>query len=190
MAVTSSRMLPLGTEAPRFELPDTEGEMVSLEELSDGEGLCVVFMCNHCPYVKHLQDALARVARTYQEKGIRFVGINSNDIETYPQDRPERMKEEKEKVGYPFPYLFDASQETAKAYRAACTPDFFLFDTEGELAYRGQFDSSRPGRGRPSGEDLIEAMDALLEGRRIPEADQRPSAGCNIKWKPGNAPPV
>ncbi|MFO7769134.1 MAG: thioredoxin family protein [bacterium] len=190
MGVTASRMLPLGTEAPEFELPDTEGEMVSLGDLSDGRGLCVVFMCNHCPYVKHIQHLLAEVAGEYQEKEIRFVGINSNDIEAYPQDRPERMKEDKERFGYPFPYLYDESQETARAYRAACTPDIYLFDDGLELVYRGQFDPSRPGRGETTGEDLVRALDALLKGKRISEADQRPSAGCNIKWKLGNAPPI
>jgi len=187
MALTESTMLPLGTIAPDFTLPDTEGESVSLSDLTGGEGLAVVFMCNHCPYVKHIQHELADVAREYEAKGVRFVGINSNDVKAYPADHPDRMREERERIGYPFPYLFDESQDVAKAYMAACTPDIYLFDGDRKLVYRGQFDSSRPSSGRPTGDDLKAAMDALLDGRQVPEV-QIPSIGCNIKWKPGNNP--
>ncbi len=187
MAETPSTMLPLGTPAPDFTLPDTDGTIVSLDDLSGGAGLVVVFMCNHCPFVIHVRHCLADVARDYMEKGIAFVGINSNDITMYPQDSPAKMKEEKERVGYPFPYLFDATQDIAKSYRAACTPDLYLFDAHRRLVYRGQFDSSRPGRGEPTGADLIAAMEALLAGEPVP-GDQLPSIGCNIKWKPENAP--
>jgi peroxiredoxin len=187
MALTESTMLPLGTRAPDFTLPDTDGNVVSLTDLTDGEAVVVIFMCNHCPYVIHVQDELAAVAREYETRGIRFVGINSNDVEAYPDDSPERMREARERIGYPFPYLFDESQEIARAYRAACTPDIYLFDRDLKLVYRGQFDASRPSSGTPSGEHLIAAMDALLTGEPVPE-DQLPGIGCNIKWKPGNAP--
>ncbi len=187
MSLTESTMLPLGIEAPGFTLPDTDGNMVALADLTDGEGLVVIFMCNHCPYVIHVQKELAMVAREYEARGIRFVGINSNDVEVYQDDSPVRMREEKERIGYSFPYLFDESQEVAKAYRAACTPDIYLFDRDQRLVYRGQFDSSRPNSGTPTGENLIAAMDALLAGEPVPE-EQIPGIGCNIKWKPGNAP--
>ena len=187
MSLTESTMLPLGTEAPGFTIPDTDGNMVALADLTDGEGLVVIFMCNHCPYVIHVQQELAMVAREYEERGIRFVGINSNDVEVYQDDSPVRMREEKERIGYSFPYLFDESQEVAKAYRAACTPDIYLFDRDQRLVYRGQFDSSRPNSGTPTGENLIAAMDALLAGKPVLE-EQIPGIGCNIKWKPGNAP--
>ncbi len=189
MVLTESTMgLPLGSPAPDFRLPDTEGRMVSLDDFRGAKALLVVFMCNHCPYVIHVKEGLAALGRDYMPKGVAMVGINSNDVESYPQDSPERMKEDKEKYGYPFPYLFDETQETAKAYKAACTPDFFLFDGDFKLVYRGQMDSSRPGSDVPvTGEDIRAALDALLEGRPLPE-EQRPSAGCNIKWKPGNEP--
>jgi len=187
MALTESTMLPLGTEAPRFTLPDTDGNSVSLDDLAGGEAVVVIFMCNHCPYVIHVQQELATVAGANEARGVRFVGINSNDVEAYPDDSPERMREEKERIGYTFPYLFDESQEVARAYRAACTPDIYLFDRDLKLVYRGQFDSSRPNSGTPTGEDLIAAMDALLAGEPVPE-EQLPAIGCNIKWKPGNAP--
>ncbi len=162
--------------------------MVSLEDFRGSKALLVVFMCNHCPYVIHVKEGLAALGRDYMPKGVAMVGINSNDVENYPQDSPERMKEDKEKYGYPFPYLFDETQETAKAYKAACTPDFFLFDGDFDLVYRGQMDSSRPGSDVPvTGEDIRAVLDALLEGRPLPE-EQRPSAGCNIKWKPGSEP--
>ena len=188
MAVTPSTMPELGQRAPSFDLPDTDGNTVSLSDFEDAEGLLVVFMCNHCPFVKHVQDELAAFAREYMERGLAVVGINANDVENHPADRPEKMREEKERVGYPFPYLFDESQEVAKAYGAACTPDFFLYDEDFRLFYRGQFDASRPGNGVPvTGADLRDAADRLLRGEEPPE-EQRPSAGCNIKWKPGNAP--
>ncbi|HEX2094501.1 MAG TPA: thioredoxin family protein [Longimicrobiaceae bacterium] len=188
MAAVNSTMLPLGTPAPDFALPDTEGRTVSLDDFRDAPALLVMFICNHCPYVKHLRAGLAELAAAYQQRGVAVVGINSNDAERYPADSLGMMRREKEEVGYPFPYLFDATQGVAKAYRAACTPDFFLFDGERRLVYRGQFDDSRPVNGLPvTGQDLRAALDAVLEGRPVP-AEQRPSIGCSIKWKPGNEP--
>lgn len=188
MVQTASTMLTLGTRAPEFALPDTEGGVVSLSDFRGAPALLVIFMCNHCPYVKHVRHALAELAREYMDRGVAIVGINANDIENYPEDRPEVMAREKREVGYPFPYLYDESQEVAKAYRAACTPDFFLFDPDQRLAYRGQLDDSRPGNGKPiTGVDLRAALDAVLEGRPLPD-DQKPSLGCNIKWKAGNEP--
>jgi peroxiredoxin len=189
MARTNSTMiLELGTPAPYFMLPDPKGKRVSLDDFRDAKALLVVFMCNHCPYVKHIRSALAQFAREYQPKGLAMVGINSNDAAAYPDDSPEKMAEEIRSVGYTFPYLYDATQEVAKAYRAACTPDFFLFDRNRKLVYRGQFDGSRPGNNVPvTGEDLRAAVDAVLEGRPV-STEQRPSMGCNIKWKPGNEP--
>ncbi|HSR69498.1 MAG TPA: thioredoxin family protein [Acidobacteriota bacterium] len=188
MVKTASTMLDLGTQAPPFELPDTEGKLVSLDDFTDKKGLLVMFICNHCPFVKHISQGLADFARDYTSKGLGIVAINSNNVETHPQDRPEKMKEEKERVGYVFPYLFDASQMTAKAYRAACTPDFFLFDQDLKLVYRGQFDDSRPGNEvAVSGRDLRQAADAVLEGRAVSQ-DQKPSVGCNIKWRGGMEP--
>ena len=187
MVETLSTMLPLGTKAPHFRLPDTEGQWVSSDDLSKAPALLVVFLCNHCPYVKHIQAGFAEFAKEYQKRGAAIVAINSNDIETYPDDRPEKMAEEASKAGYTFPYLFDETQSVAEAYHAACTPDFFLFDRDRRLVYRGQFDDSRPKSGRPvTGVDLRAALDAVLAGRPVP-ADQRPSAGCNIKWKAANA---
>jgi peroxiredoxin len=186
MAVTPSNMLALGTSAPDFTLPDTDGGTVSLSDFRDAKALLVIFLCNHCPYVQHVRHDLARLSKEYQERGVGVVGINSNDVETHPEDGPEAMKLEKRQVGYTFPYLFDQTQEVAKAYRAACTPDFFLFDRTRKLVYRGQLDDSRPGNGIPvTGKDLTTALDAVLGGRTVP-ADQRPSIGCNIKWKRGN----
>lgn len=188
MVVTASTMLALGATAPFFSLLDTSGRTVCLDDFSEAVGLLVVFMCNHCPYVKHIQHELAAIGREYGSKGIAMVGINANDVAAYPEDRFERMGEEAKRVGYTFPYLYDATQEVAKAYRAACTPDIFLFDRSRRLVYRGQLDDSRPGQGVPAtGRDLREALDALLAGRPIREA-QQPSMGCNIKWKPGNEP--
>jgi len=188
MAETPSTMLALGTKAPHFRLPDPHGKWVSLDDFKDAPALLVVFMCNHCPYVKHIRSKLAEVAKEYQAKGVGVVGINSNDVANYPDDRPEKMAEEIKQVGYTFPYLYDESQDVAKAYRAACTPDFYLFDREHRLVYRGQFDDSRPGSGRPvTGADLRAALEAVLAGRSV-ASNQRPSLGCNIKWKRGNAP--
>jgi len=188
MVRTASTMLPLGTEAPDFVLPDTAGRIVSLSDFAGAPALLVVFMCNHCPFVKHIADQLTELAREYQQRGVGVVGINSNDVEAYPDDSPERMAEQVRRRGYTFPYLFDQSQQVAKAYRAACTPDFYVFDSQRRLVYRGQMDDSRPGNGVPvTGKDLRAALDALLEGRPVPE-EQRPSIGCNIKWRPGNEP--
>lgn len=188
MALTPSTMLPLGTAAPDFRLPDTNGKIVSLSDFEKAPAVLVIFMCNHCPYVKHVRDGLARLAKDYQGRGVAVVGINANDVEKYPDDSPERMREEVRAAGYTFPYLYDATQEIAKAYRAACTPDFFVFDRQQRLIYRGQMDDSRPNSGKPvTGSDLRAALDAVLDGRPIP-ADQKPSIGCNIKWKPGNEP--
>jgi peroxiredoxin len=188
MAVTPSTMLALGTEAPRFSLPDTDGRTVSLGDFKAQPALLVMFLCNHCPYVKHVRHELARLGRDFQPKGVAVVAISSNDAAAYPDDSPEKMRDEKQQAGYTFPYLYDASQEVARAYHAACTPDFFLFDAGRRLVYRGQMDGSRPGNGVPvTGADLRDALDALLAGRAV-GVDQKPSMGCNIKWKPGAAP--
>ena len=188
MVETPSTMLPLGTDAPAFSLPDTQGETVALDDFEDASALLVIVMCNHCPYVKHVRAGLVNLVREYQEKGVAVVGINSNDVRSFPDDSPAKMAEETVTFGYTFPYLFDESQEVAKAYRAACTPDFFLFDKERKLVYRGQMDDSRPGNNKPvTGADLRAALNALLEGRQVP-SDQKPSMGCNIKWKSGNEP--
>ena len=187
MVETLSTMLPLGTKAPEFRLPDPHGKWVSSSDFSKAPALLVIFMCNHCPYVKHIQARFAEVAKEYQARGVAVVGINANDAENYPDDRPEKMTEEIKKAGYTFPYLYDESQAVARAYHAACTPDIFLFDGEQRLVYRGQFDDSRPGNGRPvTGANLKAALDAILEGRAVP-SEQKPSAGCNIKWKRGTA---
>jgi peroxiredoxin len=188
MARTPSTMAPLGMKAPEFSLPDTTGRMVGLGDFSGSRGLLVIFLSNHCPFVKHLRASLADFAREAQERGLGIVGINSNDVENYPDDSPEMMVREVEEVGYTFPYLFDEGQDVAKAYTAACTPDFFLFDADRQLVYRGQYDSSRPGNGVPvTGADLRAAVEGLLAGRAIAEP-QVPSIGCNIKWKAGNEP--
>lgn len=188
MVATASTMLPLGTKAPDFHLQDTEGHEVSLGTFAGAPALLVVFMCNHCPFVVKIRDGLAKFALDYRDQGLAVVGINSNDPANYPDDSPENMKAEVRKVGYIFPYLFDASQEVAKTYRAACTPDFFLFDGERQLVYRGQFDDSRPGNELPvTGADLRRAVDAVLAGNPVPEP-QKPSIGCNIKWREGNEP--
>ena len=189
MARTPSTMLPLATPAPDFSLPEpATGRTVGLTDVQDADALLVVFLSNHCPFVQHLADHLASFAREYAGKGLATVGINANDVEKYAADGPEQMKEEVVRRGYDFPYLFDASQEVAKAYRAACTPDFFLFDGSRRLVYRGQYDASRPGNGVPiTGADLRAAVDAVLAGG-TPSDDQTPSVGCNIKWRPGNEP--
>jgi peroxiredoxin len=176
-------MAPLGMAAPDFRLPDTEGRTVSLVNFAKSPALLVAFICNHCPYVQHIRSAFAALARDYQAKGVAIVGISSNDVVAYPADSPAKMKEEKQAAGYVFPYLYDETQEVARAYRAACTPDFFVFDRERKLVYRGQMDNSRPGNGEPNdGADLRAALDAVLAGGK-PSADQKPSIGCNIKWK-------
>ncbi|MEX0791186.1 MAG: thioredoxin family protein [Actinomycetota bacterium] len=187
MVSVNSTMMPLGSEMPSFELPDPTGQTYSSSSFA-GAPLLVMFICNHCPYVKHIRTTLAEVTKDLTGKGLSVVGINSNDAGLYPDDSPEAMKAEAEEHGYTFPYLVDEDQGAAKAFRAACTPDFFLFDGKGKLAYRGQFDSSRPKNNEPvTGADLAAAAEAVLEGRPVPE-DQRPSIGCNIKWKPGNEP--
>jgi len=188
MVLTPSTMLTLGTAAPDFALPDTNGRTVSLADFADAKLLVVLFICNHCPYVKHIRHGLAQAARDYQPRGVAFVAINANDVARYPADSPAQMAVEATEVGYEFPYLFDETQAVAKAYRAACTPDIYVFDAARRLAYRGQFDGSRPGKDVPvTGADLRAALDALLAGRPAP-VDQVASIGCNIKWKPGNEP--
>jgi peroxiredoxin len=188
MVAVNSTMLPLGTKAPDFRLPDTTGKMVSLADFAGAKALLVAFICNHCPYVKHIRAGLAQLARDYMSRGVAMVGISSNDIENYPQDSPRKMAEEAKAAGYLFRYLYDETQDVAKAYRAACTPDFYLFDGEQRLAYRGQFDDSRPGNNAPvTGKDLRAALDAILAGKPVP-SNQKASIGCNIKWKPGHEP--
>ena len=188
MPLTPSRMVPLGSEIPEFSLPDTDGEIVSLTDFDDRECLVVMFLSNHCPYVGHIKTELAELARELMAKGAAFVAIGANDADSHPQDGPEAMKVERDEVGYPFPYLHDATQEVALAFGAACTPDFFVFDADRFLVYRGQFDASRPGNDVPvTGEDLREAILATMDGRLV-SSRQTPSLGCNIKWKPGNDP--
>ena len=181
-------MMPLGTPAPEFSLPDTGGNSVSLSDFDTARALLVMFICNHCPFVKHVRAAIAEIGAEYQEKEVGVVAVMSNDVEAQPDDHPEKMAREVIEAGYTFPYLYDATQKTAKDFGAACTPDFFLFDGEKRLYYRGQLDGARPGNDVPvTGSDLRTALDAVLDGRPAPE-DQKPSLGCNIKWKPGNAP--
>jgi peroxiredoxin len=189
MAQTPSTMLELGTVAPDFSLPNpASGQRVAMEDFNDAPALLVIFICNHCPFVIHIREALVEFAREYQPRGLAIVAISANDAVNFPDDGPEKMAEAVGTVGYPFPYLYDESQQVAKAYRAACTPDLYLFDADRRLVYRGQFDASRPSNAIPvTGADLRAAVDALLAGRAIP-ADQAPIIGCNIKWKPGNAP--
>ena len=188
MVATASTMLALGTKAPDFTLPDTNDKMVSLKDFNESKALLVVFMCNHCPYVKHIIDKFVEIVKEYQTKGMSVVGISSNDVENFPEDSPENMTATAKAKGFTFPYLYDENQETAKAYKAACTPDFFLFDANRKLVYRGQLDDSRPGNGKPvTGADLKAAMDAVLAGRDAPKI-QKPSMGCNIKWKTGKEP--
>jgi peroxiredoxin len=189
MVKTASTMLPLGTQAPDFSLPDTNGKMVSLADFSRKPALLAAFICNHCPYVKHVAAGFAELAGDYQQRGVAVVGINANDVANYAEDSPAKMAEEVKLRGYAFPYLYDETQAVAKAYGAACTPDFYLFDKDRKLVYRGQMDSSRPNGGLPvTGEDLRAALDAVLAGKPV-SAQQKPSIGCNIKWKPGNEPP-
>jgi len=186
MAAVESTMLPLGTPLPEFSLPDPDGRMHG-----PGEGrraYVVMFICNHCPFVKHIAGGLAALGRDYADRDVGIFAINSNDVDAYPQDGPEAMKAESREHGYTFPYLLDADQTIARTYRAACTPDFFVFDGEQQLAYRGQFDGSRPSNDEAvSGRDLRGALNAILAGDR-PANEQTPSVGCNIKWSPGNAP--
>jgi peroxiredoxin len=186
MAAVESQMLPLGTEAPPFELPDADGEKHGLP--AGARAYLVMFICNHCPFVKHVREELARIGHDYGQRDVAIVAINSNDIDNYPDDAPDKMKQEAERCGYTFPYVLDEDQSVAKAYRAACTPDFFVFDAHRKLVYRGQLDDSRPSNDAPvDGSDLREALDATLAGEPVDTA-QKPSIGCNIKWKPGNAP--
>jgi peroxiredoxin len=191
MARTPSVMVDLGTPAPPFHLPDVvTGNMISLDTFAGKTGLLVMFICRHCPYVKHIQHELAQLGRDYQDKDLGIVAISANDAEKYPEDSPESLKEMAKELGFTFPFCYDETQAVAKAYQAACTPDFYLFDRERKLVYRGQFDDSRPKSDPPipvTGKDLRAAIDALLSGQPI-SPDQRASIGCNIKWKPGNEP--
>lgn len=188
MVKTASTMLPLGTKAPDFQLVNIDGRTMALADFRGKPALLVMFICNHCPFVKHLAADLAQFANEYQARGMAIVAINSNDTSAHPEDSPERMIHEAEERGYSFPYLFDEDQSVAKSYHAACTPDFFLFDQDQRLVYRGQFDSSRPGNGVPiTGADLRRALDCVLAGQPIP-SEQRPSIGCNIKWRSGQEP--
>lgn len=188
MVRTASTMLPLGTQAPGFSLPDTDGKTVDLAESAGSKALLVIFMCNHCPYVKHVADQLKSLSDDYMPKGLAVIAISSNDADKYPEDSLEAMAIEKSERGYQFAYLFDESQEVAQKYAAACTPDFYLFDSGQKLTYRGQLDSSRPNSDIPvTGEDLRSAIDAVLNDQS-PSEHQTPSIGCNIKWKEGNEP--
>jgi peroxiredoxin len=189
MAKTESTMLELGTKAPEFALPDVvSGEVISLDSLSKKQGLLVMFICRHCPFVKHVEQELAQLGRDYQNRDINIVAISANDAQNYPDDGPAQLKEMAERLDFTFAYLYDESQLVAQAYTAACTPDFFLFDRDQRLVYRGQLDDSRPGTSIPvTGKDLRAALDALLEGQGV-NPEQRPSIGCNIKWRPGNEP--
>jgi thiol-disulfide isomerase/thioredoxin len=188
MVKTASTMLPLGTSAPDFVLKNVVDEKLVARNDFEGKPLLVMFLCNHCPFVKHLQAALAEFGKEYQAQGLGIVAINSNDVKAHPDDGPDKMKLEAQNAGYTFPYLFDETQEVAQHYKAACTPDFFLFDKNHGLAYRGQFDASRPGNNKSiTGSDLRAAADTVLAGQRI-TAEQKPSIGCNIKWKPGKEP--
>ena len=188
MVMTGSTMVALGTSAPGFSLPDTKGNVVSLNDFKEAPALLVIFMCNHCPFVKHVLSGLVELIKEYQGKGVAVVGVNSNDVESFPEDRPEMMAKVAKQAGFTFPYLYDETQEVAKAYHAACTPDFFLFDKESTLVYRGQMDDGRPGNNIPiTGADLRGALDAVLEGKQVSD-EQKASIGCNIKWRPGNQP--
>ncbi len=182
-------MLPLGTQAPDFQLQDPQKKWFALKDFNENPALVVMFICNHCPFVMHLRAGLSSLVKEFQKKDVAFVAINSNDATRYPADSPEKMEEEAKEWGYTFPYLYDEAQEVAKAYHAACTPDFFVFDQNRQLTYRGRFDSTRPGSNEPAiGEDLRNAINSTLKGESIPEDTQIASIGCNIKWKPGNQP--
>lgn len=186
----ASVMLPLGTAAPAFSLPDVvSGKTYSLDSFAGKAALLIMFLCRHCPYVQHVEREVARIGQDYQETNLGIIGISSNDPASYPDDAPERLKDMAQRLHYRFPFCFDASQEVAKAYKAACTPDFYLFDGQRRLVYRGQLDDSRPGSNKPvTGRDLRAAIDAVLAGKSA-DPNQKPSIGCSIKWKPGNAPP-
>ena len=188
MALTPSTMLPLGTSAPDFSLLDTvSGRKMSLADFKGKKALAVMFICNHCPYVKHLKAALVQLGKDYEAKDAALVAISANDPGTHPDDAPDKLGAEAKSLGYRFPMLFDDTQKVAQAYKAACTPDFYVFDGARKLVYRGQFDSSRPGKGDATGEDLRAAIDAVLAGKPA-SSKQSPSIGCNIKWRPGNEP--
>lgn len=188
MVQTNSQMLPLGTEAPAFSLPDADGATHSLDEAGDADAWLIMFICNHCPFVKHVRQELARLCADYSSRNVGVFAINSNDFDRHPDDSPAKMKEEARRWGYSFPYLVDRDQTVAKAYRAACTPDFFVFDGDRKLVYRGQLDDSRPSNGKPvTGRDVRAALDAILEAKPL-SGEQVPSIGCNIKWRPGNEP--
>ncbi len=192
MVETPSRDIQRGSVAPNFNLPNSNpeygGAVVGLSDFDDSKALLVVFMCNHCPYVVHIADALARVARQYEPQGLGTVAISVNDVESHPQDAPDKMTGMSKKYGFTFPYVYDESQRVAVDYGAACTPDLFLFDAEKRLAYHGQFDDARPGNDKPvTGADLSRAIENLLQGKPV-DAAQSPSVGCNIKWKPGIDP--
>lgn len=189
MALTPSTMLALATPAPNFQLPDVvSNERISLSTFEGKKALLVMFICSHCPFVKHVQLELAKIGKDYVPKNVGIVAISANNIETNPDDAPDKLKQMASELGFNFPYCYDATQEVAKAYTAACTPDFFLFDSELKLVYRGQLDDSRPGNNKPvTGSDLRAALDAVLAGKSVGE-EQKPSIGCNIKWKPGNEP--
>lgn len=189
MALTASTMLPLGTKAPNFYLPDVvSGEMISLSTFAGKKALLIMSICKHCPFVKHVQNELANLGKDYVNRDVGIVAISSNDVNKYPDDAPEQLKAIAQELGFTFPLCYDESQETAKAYTAACTPDFFLFDADQRLVYRGQLDDSRPSNGKPvTGKDLRAALDAVVTGQVV-TSEQKPSVGCNIKWKPGNEP--
>lgn len=189
MVKTQSTMIALGTKIPYFRLPDVvSGNIVSSDDLPDKKAILAMFICNHCPYVKHVQEEIVKIGKDYVDKSLSIVAISSNDIEQYPDDAPGNLKKQAQNLGFNFPYLFDETQSVAKAFTAACTPDFFLFNEKRELAYRGQLDDSRPGNDAPvNGKDLREAIDLVLVGKRVSE-QQKPSAGCNVKWKVGNEP--
>ncbi len=189
MVKTASTMLPLGTAAPEFQLPDVvSGETISLSTFADSKALLLMFICQHCPFVKHVQSELAKIGHDYSQKSLGIVAISANDVANYPDDSPEKLKEMAHKLNFNFPVCYDESQEVSKSYTAACTPDFFLFDADGKLAYRGQLDDSRPSNDVPvTGKHLRQAIDAILQDRKI-DFEQKPSIGCNIKWKPGNEP--
>lgn len=189
MVKTASTMLPLGTTAPDFQLPDVvSGKTISLNTFTDKKALLVMFICQHCPFVKHVQQELARIGQDYSNQALGIVAISANDVANYPNDAPDKLKQMAKELNFNFPFCYDESQETTKTYTAACTPDFFLFDGDNKLVYRGQLDDSRPSTDIPvTGKDLRQAIEAVLAGKSV-EPNQKPSIGCNIKWKPGNEP--